>query len=465
MHDPATPSPLSAYGQWIATAPADWPLAARAAARDAFLDLVGVAIRGAAEPQVRAVAAAARDWGQGPCVAIGQAARLSPPFAALVNGAAAHVLDFDDNFNPAKTHASAVLVPAILAMADRHGASGAALIDAYLVGLQILGRIGEGLNPVHRQLGWHATATVGAIGAAAACARLAGLDATRAAWALSIAISMAGGSVAQFGTAMKATHAGLAAQAGVMAAGLAAAGVDAGLAALDGPAGMTRLMVGRDYEAIQAEWAAKPGAQPLAFRTEKIGEPLFILSEGLRAKRFPNCAGAHRAMDCLLAIREAQDFAPEDVAAITVHAPRLSLNNLMFSAPETPLQAKFSLQFALALLLVDGTMALSHFTAETVARADLRALYGRIAGVPFDAPEGTVETRVEVRLHDGRRFEASRMMAVGSKAAPFTLAQYVEKFTLCAAGLLAPDALAEVREMLVGLDSLPDARALTARLI
>ena len=120
-----------------------------------------------------------RAWGDGPSTAIGQGARLPAPWAALVNGTAAHALDFDDNFDPAKAHATAVLVPAILALAEQEGASGRACLDAYVAGLQILGRVGQGVNPAHRNRGWHATATVGAIGAAAACARLLRLDAAK----------------------------------------------------------------------------------------------------------------------------------------------------------------------------------------------------------------------------------------------------------------------------------------------
>jgi len=159
-----------------------------------------------------------RPWGDGPCTVMGSEVRLAAPWAALANGTAAHALDFDDNFDPAKAHASAVLVPAILALAEQERASGRACLDAYIAGLQIMGRVGQGVNPAHRNRGWHATGTVGAIGAAAACARLLRLPEREAAFALSIATSLAGGFMAQFGTMTKPVHAGFAAQAGVMAA-------------------------------------------------------------------------------------------------------------------------------------------------------------------------------------------------------------------------------------------------------
>src|SRR5688572_24674141 len=241
-------NPVIAYGRWIAETPDDWPAAAVESAHRQFIDVIAVMVPGAVEPVTRRVFETVRGWGDGASTAVGTGVGLAPPWAALVNGTAAHALDFDDNFDPAKAHATAVLAPAILAAAEAEGASGRACLDAYIAGLQILGRVGQGVNPAHRNRGWHATATVGAIGAAAACARLMKLDADKAGAAVSIATSMAGGFMSQFGTMTKPVHAGLAAKSGVLAAALAQAGIDAGLATLDGTHGMNRLMVGPDYE-------------------------------------------------------------------------------------------------------------------------------------------------------------------------------------------------------------------------
>lgn len=139
-----TANPVLAYGSWLAETSADWPEAAWDSAHRAFIDTVAVAIPGAAEPVTRLVFDTVKSWGSGTSTAIGQAARFPAPWAALVNGTAAHALDFDDNFDPAKAHASAVLVPAILALAEQEGAGGRACLDAYIAGLQILGRVGQG---------------------------------------------------------------------------------------------------------------------------------------------------------------------------------------------------------------------------------------------------------------------------------------------------------------------------------
>src|SRR4051812_8799582 len=345
-------NPIIAYGAWLADAPAAWPEAAWEAARRAFVDTIAVAVPGAGELVTLRTFATVRAWGEGGATAIGRGARLPAPWAALVNGTAAHALDFDDNFDPAKAHASAVLVPAILALAEQEGAPGRQCLDAYIAGLQILGRVGQGVNPAHRNRGWHATATVGAVGAAAACARLLSLDAKAAAHAVSLATSMAAGFMSQFGTMAKPLHAGLAAKSGILAASLARAGINAGLATLDGPTGMNRLMVGPDYEQLRDTLGHVEHGQTLRFETDRVGDPLLLLSSGLKLKRFPNCGSAHRAMDGLLALRDAHGFAADEVAAIHVRAPLTHLANLMYTDAADALQAKFSLEYALACLLV-----------------------------------------------------------------------------------------------------------------
>jgi 2-methylcitrate dehydratase PrpD len=459
-----TGNPLLAYGKWLAQTPADWPEAAWEAAHRAFIDIVAVTVPGAVEPVTRRVFATVKDWGAGPSAVIGEEARLAAPWAALVNGTAAHALDFDDNFDPAKAHATAVLAPAILALAEQEDASGRDCLDAYIAGLQILGRVGQGVNPTHRNRGWHATATVGAIGAAAACARLLKLDARQAAYAVSIATSMAAGFMSQFGTMAKPLHAGLAAKSGVLAASLARQGLDAGLATLDGPTGMNRLMVGPDYEQLRDALSHVEHGQNLRFETHSVGEPLLLLSSGLKPKRFPNCGSAHRAMDGLADLIAEHGFPADAVETVHVRAPVSHLNNLMYRVPQDGLQAKFSLEYGLACILLTGNATLADFTDEAARRTGFAAIYPRIHRHPVDKAEGEFPTEVEVVLRDGRRFETAVSWPAGSLARPFTDAQLWAKFDGCAAGLLAPADLAAVRQALADLPQLPRISALTAPL-
>ncbi len=445
-------NPVIAYARWLAQTPDAWPDDARDSAHRQFIDVIAVTVPGAAEPAARRAFAVVKDWGAGPCTAIGMGARLSAPWAALVNGTAAHALDFDDNFDPAKAHATAVLAPAILALAEQEGASGAACIDAYIAGLQILGRVGQGVNPVHRNRGWHATATVGAVGAAAACARLLKLDAEQAANALSLSVSMAAGFMSQFGTMAKPLHAGLAAKAGIVASGLARGGITAGREVMDGPTGMNRLMVGPDYEALRDGLTHVEHGQNLRFETGGIGDPLLIASSGFRVKRFPNCGSAHRAMDGLLALKDETGFGPDDVDAIHIRAPITHLNNLMYEDPQNGLQAKFSVEYGVALVLVTGFARLSDFTDEAAMRPEIRALYPRIHRHPVDKAEGEFPTEVEVVLKDGRSVQTAVPMPMGSIAAPFPTSQYWAKLDGCIGGLMAD---ADARALRTALEEFP----------
>jgi len=449
-------NPVLAFGRWLAEAPRDWPEEALESAHRQFIDVIAVSVPGAADEATRRVFLAVRGWGEGPSTAIGFGATLAPPWAALVNGTAAHALDFDDNFDPAKAHATAVLPPAILALAEQEGSSGRDCLDAYVAGLQILGRVGQGVNPAHRNRGWHATSTVGAIGAAASCARLLRLDAEKAAFAVSIATSMAAGFMSQFGTMVKPIHAGLAAKAGVTAASFARAGINAGLDTLDGRTGMNRLMVGPDYEALRDGLTHVEHGQNLRFETQSVGEPLLILSSGFRVKRFPNCGSAHRAQDGLIELKARHGFTADEVAAIHVRAPVTHLNNLMYTRPEDPLQAKFSIEYGLACCLVTGDCGLGDFSDEAVARPELSALYPRIHRHPVDKAEGEFPTEVEVVLNDGRSFETRVAMPMGSLAAPFPMAAYWTKYEGCVAGHLGAAQAAALRDGLERLPDLPD---------
>jgi 2-methylcitrate dehydratase PrpD len=256
---------------------------------------------------------------------------------------------------------------------------------------------------------------------------------------------MAGGFMSQFGTMTKPLHAGLAAKAGVIAASLARAGLDAGLETLDGPRGMNRLMVGPDLDELRANLAHIEHGQTLRFETERVGEPLLLLSSGLKVKRFPNCGSAHRAMDGLLALRERHGFAAADIAAVTVSAPDSHLANLMYEYPRTPAQAKFSLEYALAMIALHARCTLGDFTETAVAAHEARAFFAKVRRNPVDKGEGEFPTRVEVLLKDGTTHRIDIEMPVGSLAAPLSDRQYETKFEECAAGFVTPSDLEDLK--------------------
>ncbi len=447
-------NPLQSFGAWVAETPDRWPEDALEWAHREFVDVIAVMVPGAAEPASQLVFNTVENWGQGPCAVIGQRKRLSAPWAALVNGTAGHALDFDDNFDPPKAHATTVLAPAILALAEQENLSGAACLDAYIVGLQIMARVGQGVNPTHRNRGWHATATVGVIGAAAACARLLKLDAGTSAHALSAATSMSAGFMSQFGTMMKPVHAGLAAKGGIMAASFALAGVTAGMETLDGRTGMNRLMVGPDYEELRDTITHIEHGQNLRYELDSIGEPLMITEHKFRVKRFPTCGAIHRAMDGMLELRARHGFTAADVISVDLYMPRVHFNNVMYTDPQDPLQAKFSAEYAVGCVLARGDCTLADFRPDAVMREDVRGLFPIIHRHPVDKLEGEFPTEVHVTLKDGRQLKAVIDMPLGSKKAPFTWAQYWAKFDACCDGFLSDRETRDLRQALERMPSL-----------
>lgn len=458
-------NPLHAFAAWTADVPARWSGLALSRARDAFIDVAAVMVPGADEEVTQKVYGLAKLWGRGECRAVGFKDALSAPMAALVNGTAAHALDFDDNFDPAKAHATAVLGPALLAVADERDLTGDALLDAYIVGLQIIGRVGQGVNPFHRNRGWHATATVGAVGSAAGCARLLGLDAEKTAHAISLATSLAGGFMSQFGTMTKPLHAGLAAAGAIQAAQFAEAGITAGDQTLHGKNGMGTLMVGQDVEELRAIMADKDEhGQKVKFATQNIGTPLHIEKYGLKLKRFPNCGSVHRSLDGLLELREAHGFTARDVTDIFVRAPASHLRNLMYETPTNSMEAKFSLEFGMAVGLLTGNATLADYTDEAAVRPDLHALLPLVRKEYVEKLESDFPTEVHVTLKDGKTVSTKVKMPVGSSAAPLSSEQLWEKFDGCAKGLLSIEKYNNVRETLTALQHGAKVRDLMASL-
>jgi len=388
---------------------------------------------------------------------------LSAPMAAMVNGTSAHALDFDDNFDPAKAHATAVLAPALLALAEDRDIKGIALLDAYIVGLQIIGRVGQGVNPFHRNRGWHATATVGTVGSAAGCARLLGLGANETAHAISLATSMCGGFMSQFGTMTKSLHAGLAAASAVKAVLFAEAGITAGDQTLHGSNGMGTLMVGQDVESLRATMVSKAEyGQTVTFATEDIGLPLMIEEYGLKVKRFPNCGSVHRSLDGLLELREKHGFTADTVKEIYVRAPASHLRNLMYDRPINSMQAKFSLEYSMAVGLLRGEAGLAEYAEDTIMNADIQALLPITRKEYVEKMESEFPTEVKVTLKSGSTLKTSVSMPIGSTAVPLSHLQLIEKFDACTKSYMSAKTRLSIKNMLANLGNNQSIKSLMA---
>jgi 2-methylcitrate dehydratase PrpD len=401
---------------------ADPPPDARRAAARAVLDTVGVALAGASEPVARVVQHVVAQEGSGPCRVMGTSAVASPGNAALANGTAAHALDYDDMCFVSLAHPSAPLVAAAWAVAELAGAGGRALLDAYVVGFEIEGRFGRAMNPRHYQRGWHCTSTIGTIGAAAAAARLLGLDDTQAGHALAIAASEASGLKENFGTMAKPLHAGLAARNGVLAAQLARAGLTANAAAIEGPQGLLAAM---DSE--------RPTLAPFTDDLERRWE---ILDTGITVKLYPSCAGTHPSLDALLDLRRDARFASADVGRVEIGVDPITPTILLYDHPSTGLEGKFSMPYCAAAAIVDGRVGIETFDDARLRDpriADLRSRVTMKVDSTLDASAPALtQARVTVTLKDGRVLTASANGARGYPQRPANDDELATKFLACA---------------------------------
>jgi 2-methylcitrate dehydratase PrpD len=433
----------------IAAAP---PAGARAAAARALLDTVGVTLAGAAEPAARIVQRVVAQDGAGPCRVLGTALRSSAAQAALANGTAAHALDYDDMCFVSLAHPSAPLVAAALAAAEVTGAPGRALLDAYIVGFEIEGRLGRVMNPRHYQRGWHCTSTLGTIGAAAAASRLLALDAVAANHALAIAASEASGLKENFGTMVKPLHAGLAARNGVVAAQLAQAGMTASGAAIDGPQGF---LVAFDSE--------QPSLEAV---TADLGTRWEIVDTGITVKLYPSCAGTHPALDALLDLKRRERFSAGDVEAIEVGVDPIVPTILLYDRPGSGLEGKFSMPFCAAAAIVRGGVGIETFDGAALNDPAIRSLQSRVTmrvDATLDAAAAALtQARVTIRLRDGRVLTADADGARGYPERPASDEQLAAKFTACATQTLSAAQAAQALVALRGIASSGDVRELTA---
>lgn len=429
---------------------ADPPPDARRAAARAVLDTVGVTLAGASEPVARIVQQAIAQEGSGPCRVMGTPAVASAGNAALANGTAAHALDYDDMCFVSLAHPSAPLVAAAWAVADLCGANGRALLDAYIVGFEIEGRLGRAMNPRHYQRGWHCTSTIGTIGAAAAAARLLGLDETRAGHALAIAASEASGLKENFGTMAKPLHAGLAARNAVLAAQLARAGLTASPAAIEGPQGLLAAM---DSE--------RPMLAPF---TDDLGIRWEILDTGVTVKLYPSCAGTHPPLDALLDLRRAERFTAADVDRVEIGVDAITPTILLYDRPSSGLEGKFSMPFCAAAALVDGRVGIDTFDDGRLRDPKITEVQSRVtmrvdATLDASAPALT-QARVTVTLKNGRVLSASANGARGYPERPASDDALAAKFLACATRAMPEPAARNALALLHDVDTAADIRSL-----
>ena len=445
------PSSSARLAEWIVTTErATIPPTALAAAARACFDCVGVMLAGAADPVGRRM----RDYvlGQGaigPSSVVGSGRRTTASLAALGNGTAAHALEFDDTTGFG--HPSAVIVPALLALAESTAGpvAGADLTSAYVVGLEVgMGFFRGGPRReryAQMERGFHATGLFGRLAATAACARLRGLDAARTQMALGIAASTASGIVANFGTMTKPLHAGFAARDVVQAVELATHGWTASEGVFEGPFGFMRAVYGD----------AAAGVDDIV---ASLGRP-FVTAVALACKVHPTCGFNGPAIQGVLQLVGEHRLALDDVESVEIERASVSPEVLLYDWPRDGHEARFSVRYNVAAAFALGAVDLAAFDEASLRDPRLRSAFDRVRLVDGAARRPDA-TSLRVRTRDGRVLERVTAMrnVVGSHFNPVSDADVRAKFEANARRALPADRVAAAADAWEGIASAPDVR-------
>ncbi len=434
------------------------PPIARSRAKLAVFDCCGTAVAGVHHTAAHHVRQLIVEMGSTPTVrVIGDDVLLSPLDAVWLTGTMTDAYLYSDTHFPSNAHLTSVLLPVLLVLGEIHDLTGAEALTAYAAGFEVATRLAEGINPDHYRHGWHTTAVAGVLGAAATAGHILGLSPDQLQHAFGIATSEAAGSRCNFGTDTMPMHSGRAARSGLLSAMLAAKGFTGDPQALEGPMGWLDLFRGTGE--VRAEAVL-----------DQLGESYALERPELYFKMYANGAPTHRFIDAALALREqlAQrepDVTPEQIERVVCKVNPAYVQTLRYARPETPQQARVSLQYAMAVALCDGNVGLTQFNATRVASADVQDLMARVelesdaglnatTGSDFTAAPATVQ----IDLRDGRRLSETVEHERGSPSRPPKRPEFEAKFRHCVRHTLPEDKTLLALRYLYQLDNLTDFR-------
>ena len=395
----------------------------------------------------------------GKATVTGSGLKTSPRFAALTNGVSIHADDFDDTqLSAAKdrvygllVHPTVPVLPAVLALAEGKGVSGKEFMLAYHLGVEVECKIAEAISPRHYQDGFHSTGTCGPFGSAAACAKLLRFDVTKTLNSFGLAASLSGGLRENFGTMTKPFQAGHAAESGVVSTELVALGWDAAQQILEAERGFFHAF-GGTYD---------PGAI-----MDRLGKPWTFASPGISLKPYPSGSLTHPAMTELARLIAANNIQAAQVEKVYIGANHNMTTTLLHHQPKTGLEAKFSMEFCLAILLLRGEAGLTEFTDQIVQRADVQDMIRRINFYVDPEAEKAgydkMTSLLKIHLKNGQVIAGRADFGKGSPADPMTFEEAATKFRGCAEYAEWPKAKSEkIIDFVKTLESVPDLGALS----
>jgi 2-methylcitrate dehydratase PrpD len=436
-------------------------------ARKSILDGLGLALCGSAARTGEIVRQYIKSLGFGSgatrlATLVGSSMKAPVRFAAFANAVGIHADDYDDTQLAVAenrtygllTHPTAAVLPAALAVAETRSLSGRELLLAYNIGVEVECKIAEAISPRHYEEGFHSTGTIGVMGAATAVAKLNRFDLPHVLTTLGIAASEGAGLRENFGTMTKPFHAGKASENGVVAADFAALGWTATHEVLEAPRGF---------------FQAAGGGYDSSAILSKLGNPWTFVHPGVSIKPYPSGSLTHPGMTELERLIKEHDIKPDEVELLEVGTNKDSPNALIHHRPKDHLQAKFSMEFCMAALLLYRKAGLMEFTDEVVNRPAVQQMISRVKfgvdPVAEAAGYNKMTTILKIHLKEGHVIVGRADFGKGSPAIPMSFDDVTEKFLDCAAFAKWPIAKAKsVVEMARAIEKVPDMHQLTVLL-
>ena len=425
----------------------DLPVEAIQAAKRSILDTLAVSVAGTrSRTGQSAINAFAANGAGGSATVMGTKLMAHPSLAALVNGTLGHALDFDDVWADDdgvvawRGHPSVCVLPAVLAAGESEGCDGATALLAFIIGVEIAGKLGTVFGPHLGRAGFHPTAIVGTLGAAAAVARVIKMEPKRVPIMLGIAATEASGLARNFGTDTKPFHAGIAAQGGVQSALLAREGFGANAEAVG------------DFIRIHSG----PGEAQTLEILGTLGKVWDIVAPGLSIKKYPCCRFGHLPLDATFMLLAKERFAASDVESFTIRIQPGADTALIYKQPDTGLEGKFSMEYALGAALLDGGVTLASFTDAMVRRPEVRAIMQRVRTEYKSEPGAEAVARTSRGEH-----RAAASIVRGDPANPLSRDELLQKCYQCLDGIVATERIDRLVDAVDRLEELPDIRALS----
>lgn len=425
-------------------------------AKTFLVDASACLLAGANEPATLIARQYAQAWGApGESTLLGSGGvQTDACHAAMVNGVALTVHEYDDINNTTIGHPSGPVLPAALALGEELNASGAEVLLAYITGIEVYSLMGRAVSPEHNKQGWNSTASLGIFGAVGAAAKLLKLDDKHFAWALAMAASEASGLKGNSGTMTKPLHAGRAAAKGILCARLAGLGLDANPEVLETKGGFADVTAGNTIHWDNVRQAIE----------ERNSE---FLNIGLTMKPWPSCRATHNGIDAMLRLVKAHDLKPEDIGKVVCTVLPYIKDIVRYDVVDDPTQGRFSMHYCLALAMVRRAVTMGDFEGTVITDPALKEAMEKVqmvvddSGVYFDQHGKTV---VELHCRDGSVYTETVVYAKGEPENPLTAQEQEEKIRDCLSRCLDPCWAPRLAELVNGLEGLDSIRELTSRI-